>query len=137
MLSMKKLAVENTIDDETQATKPAMLSAQDLLDRWQAFLPYQDANEEAYKKFLYRLRTRKGKKHLPSIPMGKNRAYPLDVVEEWEKANIKNSRFPAFAFSDDLDLAAETTPARREHTADEKASLVELDVWLAEPKNQP
>jgi hypothetical protein len=134
---MKKRAVVNTVDDETRATKPVILSEQDLLDRWRSFLPYKDAKEKAYKKFLYRLRNLKGKKHLKALPVGKNFGFRLADVEEWENINAKNSMFPAFAFSDDPNLAVETAPKGREHTADEKASAAKLIKWLGEIKDMP
>lgn len=107
---MKKLGVDDTTDGKKTATRPVMLSDQDLLDRW-TFLPYETANDPAYKKLLYRLRNVKGKRHLKSLAIGKNIGYRLEDVEEWEKVNIKFANFPAFAFGDEpTTTVADTKP---------------------------
>lgn len=127
LLIMKKLAVDDTTDGKKAATKPVYLSDQDLLERW-PFLPYETADDPAFKKLLYRLRTVKGKRHLKALLIGKSYGYPLDAVEEWERVNIKFANFPAFAFGDDADTSDDTPKAKKHDPAKTKGLRDWLDI---------
>lgn len=77
------------MEDETKPKTP-LLTDEDLLKRWSNILPYDDPTAEKFKKFMYRLRSKKGKAKLKSVPLGKKRGYHPDEVAEWERNNSHN-----------------------------------------------
>jgi hypothetical protein len=104
------------------------LSAQNLLDRWKEVLElrYEDANDPAFKKFLYRRRTAKGKKKLKSFPLGRDKGYRLGEVEEWERKNLSNMLLAAIRSGSDV-LHVITDPTEKPQTEQDRQNSA--DDW--------
>ncbi|MBV6497776.1 MAG: hypothetical protein DCC44_10470 [Acidobacteria bacterium] len=97
---MEEVDGQDRDEIEKSDTSP-LLDENDLLHRFKLASVYENAADPAFKKLLYRLRTARGKKHLKSVPVGKNIRYRLADVEEWEAKNARNALLSLVNLSDD------------------------------------